>query len=638
MLLATLLITTNSWAVIYNAGERTERVRPRITGGSVRTITSPAVNSTSTEGRRCDDGRYLPLGLIAQISNYLPPFEIEKDIQIGRSENTLRVGLSEYISNCLDLDYESKTINGATIIMVKNKFNYDTVLLDQEVEIAAGQVKRFTAADLSSMTENEKYEACLRKQGILRNFGTETALDRSQARMSVDSSIDINLREPINSAHKVLFGSPQAVGREYGAAFDYDSATRNPDRCFLLEEVANQPYYAFSTEEVRRQELLQICRNGEPEELKAALSSLGNAPDLQRILGQAYDESMKRTMDTKLEELEEIGRQIIDSRDEDELRQLARRYSDIVNELDSTVVEPLKERLKALMDERTDSSDERRQEIDDQIFQIDEIVGKYSERVRRYRAGDVIDRLLEFGFSNEASDIAEFTLKSRFLGRVYRSDGSRDGRRGRDAAVSLSSAESSIERGMRDFETRADESERVYYARTGQRSYTPEIQSRIRSASESRDRQWQRDIQRIQSYSQYCQRNMFGFMNNPSRCQYGQRNQSLWHRQALARRSSYDTSIARHSTMLERYSQYEAEGQRYNEARGGGGSYWDENVLGSYGLFDDGIGAGGAGAGYNASMYQMGPQMNPFQSQYNTYPGAGGGGYSMMGPQPMMGY
>lgn len=633
-----MFFASNSWAVIHNPGERTERARPRIggTAGSVRTIESPVISSTRTQGRRCDDGRYLPLGLFGQISNFLPPFEIEKDIQIGRDSNKIRVGLSQYISNCLELDYKADTINGATVIYILNEFDYSPILLGQEVEVAPGQMKTFTAADLESMSENDKYEACLRKQGVLKNFGTETTLDRSAGSTSVDAYFDVPISGPITGAHKVLFGSPQGIGREYGAAYSYDQRTVNPDRCFLLEEVDERPFYAFSTDDARRQELLQVCQNGEPAELRAAIESTGNAPDLQRILGEAYDASMTRTMDTKLEELEELAKEIIDSRDEDELRQLGRRYSDIIKDLTSNVVDPLKDRLKTLMEERTDADDTRRTEIDDQVFEINSTLGKYSEKVRRYRAGDVIDRLLEYGFSSEASDVAEFTLNSRFLSRVYRGNSTRESRRGRAPSISLSSAESSINRGMRDFEARANESERVYYARSGQRTYTPEIQSRISRASQSRDRQWQRDIQRIQSYQQYCQVNMFGFMNNTARCQHGRRNQNVWYRQALARRGSYDTSIQRHSTQLERYSQYEAEGRRYLDARGESG-YWEQNVLGSYGMFDDGMGGAGSGA-YNANMYQMGPQMNPFQSQYNTYPGAmGGGGFSMNPNQGMMG-
>ncbi len=650
ILVGVSLISFSAQAIIRNAGERRERTvstSPTI-AGVTRAVSRPTISARTV----CEDRNNMPLHLVNMMSDDVPSVRFTSNIQGGDQDKVVSLQVGNFIKACADIQAEVTQPEGNVVaVSFRNDFDFAAKLLGTTIQTAQDTNVVVTAEILNGMTMNEKYEACLRFEGILVGFGNDTELRRPQIDSAYttinfnNTSITFNPNEPM----KIIYASPLNLGRAYGAAYDSAGVNIGGLTCNLFEELGSVPVYLHSAEDVRRHRLLNICQHGTPQELRAAMESLGNATELRAILENAYSRQIVRYSDTKSDELESLAREIIDSSDEDTIRQAARRYADILVDLKLNVQKPAIDQLKLLTEERREATEARRTEIDSRILQLNELIGSFDKNSRQFRANDVLDKLLRFGFKNEAETIAEYRLNSHFFGRVYVETG-RSTAHGRGAKLSLSGAQRQVEQELNSFRTRADEAERIYYARSGEREYTPEIQGRIDSVSRNRDRQWQRDMERIQRYQGYCQRTMFGFVQNPAKCQEGVRNQNLWQRQALSRRASYNKSIGKHSARLERYTEYEAVGAR-NRAATDGSEYGDNNsgsssLLGSYALFDDSTGGAYGGGGMNPSMYPMnGNGMNPMMmgggmAPYGGQPSGGGMPYGMgmggMGMGPMM--
>jgi hypothetical protein len=640
ILLITLCVFTGAAnAIIHDAGERRERRTPVVSTPGASTSRSVARPTTSAR-TVCEDSNYMPLQLVSMMSDDSPAIRITSNVQSGDQDKVVSFQVGNLIKACVDLQAEVTQPESNTVaVSFKNEFNFESELLGQSVELTAGQPTVLTRELLSSMTMNEKYEACLRKKGILTGYGSGTKIERPQVDTEYttvnfnNTAINFNPNEQL----KVVYASPLNLGRAYGAAFDNAGEGIGGLTCNVFEEVASQPHYLHSTESVRRHRLMNICQHGTPQELKAAMTSLGNAPDLRGILENAYARQIVSYGDSKAEELETLAREIIDSRDEDSIRQAGRRYADILTDLKTNVQAPAITQLKALIEERRDADEARRVVIDARIAELNQLIGSFDKNSRRFRANDVLDKLLEFGFKSEAETIAEYRLNSHFYSRVYMETG-RNASRGRGERLSASGAQRNVEQEMTKFSRRAEEAERIYYARSGERQYSLEIQGNIDRVTRNRDRQWQRDMQRIQRYQGYCQRTMFGFMQNPVKCREGQRNSQLWQRQALSRREGYNRSIGRQGARLERYTQYEAEGARARGDANGDPDSLDgiggTSILGSYALFDDSTGGSYGGGGMDPSMYQMGPNQGGMMMGGGMAPYAG---QPMQSPYPMMG-
>ncbi|MBI2521390.1 MAG: hypothetical protein HYV97_13300 [Bdellovibrio sp.] len=631
IVLVAFTIGMDAFAIIQDPGVRTPVVPVNSGGGAVGAasitpvVSTPAVTTTVIE---CKDEDYVPLKLINLLSQGNTGIEIEKSIipQANGERPKLRVRakIPAILSSCIKkLDLEMRTIGNNVVMSYRN--NVADLRTEMSREIGKtykdldGVDVTITSEYLAGLSPYQLYESCLVFKGVLKKTTTgQTTLDRtspgaSYASYSVEKDISFDPEQPV----KVLYATTNGHANSYGPLHGFDMVSNSPNGCMKLEELGQDSVYAYTREEARRFRLFEVCRGHDYSAIRATLSSLGNAPELRAIMERALEREGQQEAEKKYRELEELARTITSSTDEESIRDAGGKYLQVLRRIDDLVMKPAIEELKTLLTRRREVGEEERKVIDKRIKELNDKIGFYSRSSSRFKIGTVIDKLLEFGVKDEAIGIAELKLKSDIYSRVYLDNRAS----GRGERLSFTQAESLLQSELKRFETRAVEAERMYLAKTGQRTYTREIGYRIESTRRARDRVWQEDMGRIQNNLQACQRTAFGFMQNPARCNYAQRNMALWQRQAMSRRERFNRNLGAEMGRYERYNSYEIEAQRRLASERTGPGYVSDG-LGSYGMFED-------YSGYDpSSMYSMGAGMGTMGG--NPY----GGGMGMMGGNP----
>jgi hypothetical protein len=270
----------------------------------------------------------------------------------------------------------------------------------------------------------------------------------------------------------------------------------------------------------------------------------------------------------------------------------------------------------------------------------------------------VIDKLLEHGLDNYANSVAHLKLSSAHYGTVANQASLGANTQG------ISKAALKIAQDLKKFHSRSTEARIIYYQKTGVTKYSPAIKSQIKRLTSSRDSSYKKQMDKIQKELAYCQRTIFGFVKNPVRCSRAMKNQPKWQRQALSERAKYNKKIGELTKKYNKYAKYEEEAKENLEDELGIENLDSENMLGTYGLFDDDDdsssgsfstqGSGGSSSGnlfpttmvnphfpqmgMGGSMNaQMGMGMNPMMSMGGGGSMMGGGfNMGMMGGYPMM--
>ncbi len=653
--LVAFTIGMDAFGIIQDPGVRTPIV-PVNTGGTVsgRTATSitPVVSTptVTTEVVECKDDDYVPLKLINLLSQGNTGIEIEKTVVPAattdeRPRLRVRAKIPAILSSCIKrLDLEMRTVGNDVVISYRNNGTELRTEMNKLVgttfQDLDGKTVNVTSEYLAGLTPYQMYETCLVSKGVMKKTATgETTLDRTSsnasfASYSVEKEISFDPQRPV----KVLYGTTNGHGTAYGPLYGFDMVTSSPNGCMKLEELGQNSVYAYSRDDARRFRLYEVCRGHDYSAIRATLASMGNADALRSVMEKALEREGQQEAEKKYRELEELARTITSSTDEQSIRDAAGKYLEALRRIDDLVMKPAVEELKRLLTQRREVGEEEKKAIDTRIKELNDKIGFYNRASSRFKTGTVIDKLLEFGIKDEAIGIAELKLKSDLFSRVY----SDNRTLGRGEKLSFTQAESLQQSELRRFETRAAESERMYLAKTGQRTYTREISYRIQTTQAARDRAWQDDMSRIQKNLESCQRTMFGFVQNTARCTWAQRNQSVWQRQALARRERFNRNLGGEMTRYERFSGYESDAQaaraRTQQANGG----YVSDGLGSYGMFED-------YSNYDpSSVYGMGSQ-NAYGMNAGLGGGMGGnpyaaamgggnygnmGGYNMGGPNP----
>lgn len=579
------------------------------------TVTSSVASLSSSRVISCSDENLLPLKLLDYLSFDGSGIRVTSNFQrSGTPKITVR--LPRFLSSCLSLEPAVKKIgNGELfVVSVENK------------------------ANLSAYTGNsqeQKLESCLSSEGILSNGQISLPSDQAKYTSEIVHEFEVSFDKARSS--KVVFGSPKFLGRSYGPLRNSHLAQRE-GVCNYLENFNERPSILFSESDARTAHLERVCRTGNLSEINAALRGTGNSNALTSILEDAQEKALKDYGERQYRKLRELGADILDTTDPDDLEELVSRYNDILEDMQYDFLDPAIERLEQKLEQRSEAeSREKRAEIDVEIRALNKIIDEFGGNPRRYKAPQVIDHLLKHGFggedgTGEALTIARFTLRSRLFGQVYKEDS----KRGRRKKVSFRSAEREVEKELKNFEERAKETHRRYLAETGSERYTPEIKTEISRLTRARDNQWTNDMKNLQKMQQSCQRTMFGFVQNPAYCSYYQQNQQTFMRQAYSNRGVYNRKIGYQNSEYSRYSGYETIGRNYLSAQSGStGGVLSSNFLGSYGMNTT------APTNYNMSSMPGLPQ-----GQYNMMMGGGNpyasnnmmphtGGYNMMPGQNM---
>ncbi|OFZ14188.1 MAG: hypothetical protein A2X86_04875 [Bdellovibrionales bacterium GWA2_49_15] len=646
--LVAFTIGMDAFAIIQDPGVRTPVTPVSVSGGGgvgaasiTPVVSTPAVTTAVVE---CKDEDYIPLKLINLLSQGNTGIEIEKSVvpeaNGERPKLRVRAKIPAILSSCIKkLDLEMRNVGNNVVISYRN--NAADLRTEMNKEIGKtfkdldGNDVTITGEYLAGLSPYQLYESCLTFKGVLKKTATgATTLDRTSpgasfASYSVEKEIAFDPEQPV----KVLYATTNGHANSYGPLHGFDMVTNSPSGCLKLEELGQDSVFAYTREEARRFRLYEVCRGHDYSAIRATLSSLGNAPELRTIMERALEREGQQEAEKKYRELEELARTITSSTDEESIRDAGGKYLQALRRIDDLVMKPAMEELKTLLTRRREVGEEEKKTIDKRIKELNDKIGFYSRSSSRFKIGTVIDKLLEFGVKDEAIGIAELKLKSDIFSRVYLDNRTS----GRGERLSFTQAEGLQQSELRRFETRATEAERMYLAKTGQRTYTREIGYRIEATTRARERAWQEDMGRIQTNMQACQRTAFGFIQNPARCNYAQRNQAVWQRQALSRRERFNRNLGGEMSRFERYNQYETEAQRRLASERTGPGYVSDG-LGSYGMFED-------YSGYDASsMYSMGAGMggNPYGGGMGMGGGMGGGmagnpyggGMNMMGANP----
>jgi len=643
VLVLSSLLTWDVLALINDPGQRTARPTP--TTGSTASTPSPTRDTTpiTPAPQACNEDKMVPLKLINFLSQYDEPLRVRSSVsqRNGKSYLSYQVSLPGYMKNCAKLKVQYKNVGNDVVISVVNEFDMGS-LVGRSYTAGNGSTNVVTGESLSNLSTNEKFETCLKVNNILkeRPDGT-TYLDRNSSSISyqyAENDFPGEREFSPDSPVKLVFASPRRLATEYGALVGFLDSYPDSSTCVMHEDIVRDGAYAFSRNDVKRQQVVDACRSNDLLRIQAMLSSVGNAPELARILRGALDKSREEYARTRYDDLARIARDIVGTTDEQRLRELATEYTTKLNGLKENLISPALRELKTLYEQNPDNDTERRAR-DERIAKLNGIIGYFNNRGSTFKAGQVIDQLLKYGLKEDATSVAEFQLRSDLFSRVYRDSRSRNTTGER---LSFNQAERMLDDQLRGFSRRANEAERMHLAQTGQRTYTGEMRSSIQSATQARDRAWQRDVSSIQQNMASCQTTPYGFVQNPARCRWAQQNSSLWYRQALARREVYNRSLGTQMATMEQYAQYEAMGQRALASNAGQGGY-TTNSLGTYALLNNG------GAGYAGSMYSMGnyglqgPLGTPMMGGGNPYAGGTSmmgmpqmGGYNMMGNQQQM--
>ncbi len=540
----------------------------------VQSRATPVVTSTQTETRSCSDGNKFPLKALQMLTESGEGIAVS-GFNHADGQKKITLSIPEYIKACSEFKFEviQNPSNGNVGVSVVNDFNFEEYYSQKNWEIPSS---------FSRMSTYERYEDCLKREGILVNGPNGLEIQRPEYKernygTTVSAPIDLDYFDETKPL-SVYFGSPKFLGREYGPAYKLRDAEVLGDSCLRVEDIDEEGGVLYSSQEAERARLINICSSGNYDAIRAALNSLGNAHELRSTLESALGKAASDRASEIYERLSEIEDLFKPSREdmadgrsvgvsERQAKALGREYGNLLSELNDIVYTPSMRKLNELIQRREmETNDDKIDEIDEEIKNLNELVGAFNkDHNKESRLGNVYNGLKEYNLQNEAEKIEGFRLKSEYGGRVY--EGRNDSRRGK--ALTIQDADEQIKKKIEYFkETVMKDWDDIYLAKEGNASPVRAAQRRMNSQVARLSTDFQKyQKSEYENYQRYCGRTWYGTVKNPSRCNYFVRGQASRQQRYLRLRERQLNAIKSTNTRLTALDGYYSQAQRAIAAR-----------------------------------------------------------------------
>lgn len=432
------------------------------------------------------------------------------------------------------------------------------------------------------MSAYEKYEDCLKREGILVNGDEGLTIKRPEYKernygTTVSAPIDLVYFDETKPM-SIYFGSPKFLGREYGAAHKLRDAEVLGDSCLRVEDIDEEGGVLYSSNEAERARLINICSSGNYDAIRAALNSLGNAHELRKTLESALGKAASdraREIYERMDEIEDLfkpskedlaaGRAV--GVTEKQAKKLGQEYGSLLSELNDIVYTPGIRKLNELLQKRElETDDDKIDKIDEEIKGLNELIGAYNkDHNKESKLGNVYAGLKEYNLQKEAEKIEGFRLKSEYGGRIY--DGRNDNKRGK--ALSLQDADEQIKKKIEYFkETVMKDWDDIYLAKEGSSVPVRAAQRRMNSQISRLSSDYQKyQKSEYENYQKYCGRTWYGTVKNQSRCTYFMKGQASRQQKYLRLRERQLKAIKSSNARLTSLDGYYTQAQRSIAAR-----------------------------------------------------------------------
>ena len=232
-------------------------------------------------------------------------------------------------------------------------------------------------SEFAGYTMEEKIEDCLKKSGLLNDEG---AWDEDKVMSNIESMGVVEYRlsgSDIDSAKQlgIVFGSPNES--------DYVEISPNitsNNHCYVDESISPKLLSLRDEQTAKDNRIVNLCESLNLEEIQQELESQATLEPYQRsLLNDVLRQAQELFVEERLEKLEELGKEILDTDNYDLIRSLGFEYLEILENLEEDIIEPAKvemiELAKSLRNAK--STDERRQ-INAEMNKLSQLIGALS--------------------------------------------------------------------------------------------------------------------------------------------------------------------------------------------------------------------------------------------------------------------
>ncbi|MFT6068699.1 MAG: hypothetical protein ACJAT2_003522 [Bacteriovoracaceae bacterium] len=444
---------------------------------------------------------------------------------------------------------------------------------------------------------------------------------------NVDVYFDSPTPTPKNGSHRFVNGEPKDIVS-----------------CFKSEDFKKDGYVLYKSPETTAAErAYEACSNGDHREILNELERLRsagnanqllrNAGKLERILNNALEEArgarveaIFKEMEDTANEFKEFKKEGFKEEDEELVKESAKKYVKLIEELDEISIHPSIKMVEALLDARkkTGITAEEREVIDEEIKRLNGVIGQFDTK-NRTQMKVIFEGLKEYSLVDQAYTIEGFRLKSDLYNKVHKDR--RTGDRERKPMMTLDSAAAKIKSNLRKFETRTTDWEDAYLAKRGYNEPIGRTQKQYEFAL-SRFKKDEQTFKRNEAklYKKYCQPSfvMFNQQYHQRRCQkHQQGSQARMQKYLKIRENQLGYIASRKGKFDELNGWYSAAIQRQ------AAEYGDDND--PYGFYTYNPG----GEMDYGSDFSMGLPTTPNYGGAGRQPAQQGGGvpgYPIMGP------
>jgi hypothetical protein len=252
-------------------------------------------------------------------------------------------------------------------------------------------------------------------------------------------SYDFDKKKDVKETISVSMGFPSAYNSKDGynpiSEFESKSGSFPGVTCMLTETIptaGSKKLFVNKGRDVLIEEINDICRNGNAQDVAAARDSLGNADALSDIadkirssLDAEYLKKAKveaKAIYEKMGKIEERLAGDLEKMDQKKAKKDVDTYAELAKELDSLYINKAINRIDNLLvqREKLDSDSEEIKKIDQEIEALNEEIGAFSRRSSGF--ANVYGVMEKFAFTDQAKVIEDIRKKSEVFSRVYEGD------------------------------------------------------------------------------------------------------------------------------------------------------------------------------------------------------------------------
>lgn len=387
----------------------------------------------------------------------------------------------------------------------------------------------------------DEYIACLKGKteggtALLSDTGYDKAHPQATVSAVQHMLFDIDVDPGKNV--DVFFDSPYPSTTNGNHGF-VNGEAKDIVSCFKSENFKKDGYVLYKSPETSAAErAYEACTSKDHREILVELERLRsagnanqllrNAGKLEKILNSALEQARGSRVKTIFEEMEAIANEFKEFKkegfkeeDEELVKDSAKKYVKLIEELDEISIHPSVKMVEALLDQRKKAgiTSEEREVIDDEIKRLNGVIGQFDSK-NRTQLKVLFEGLKEYSLVDQAYTIEGFRLKSDLYNKVHKDR--RTGDRERKPMMTLDSAASKIKSNLRKFETRTTDWEDGYLAKRGYNEPIGRTQKQYEFAL-SRFKKDEQTFKKNESslYKKYCQPSMVMFNQayHQRRCQ-----------------------------------------------------------------------------------------------------------------------